>query len=156
MKAQQAVAVEIRDLVPWDAEAVIEIDAQHTRERKPDYWQRVLADFVPPSEDGHKVGLAAELNGRLVGYLLREVRAFEFGSEACGWIFSVGVDPELARSGVASALLAEASRSFRAAGVRTIRTMVRRADIPVLSFFRTRGFVGGSFYQLELDLAENG
>jgi hypothetical protein len=30
--------------------------------------------------------------------------------------------------------------------------MVRRNDVPVLSFFRANGFVGGEFVQLELDL----
>ena len=30
--------------------------------------------------------------------------------------------------------------------------MVRRADVPVLSFFRAGGFVGGPYAQLELEL----
>jgi len=80
------------------------------------------------------------------------VRAFEFGSEPCGWVFAVGVDPACARQGIASLLVAEACERFRSAGVATVRTMVRRDDIPVLSFFRRRGFEGGSFYQLELGL----
>jgi len=155
MSAAQAVAVDLRDLTPFDADEVIAIDALHTGEHKPDYWRRVLTEFIPPSEGDRKVGIAAVSGGRIVGYLLGEVRAFEFGSEACGWIFSVGVDPELTRGGVASELLGEASRRFRSAGVTTVRTMVRRADVPVLSFFRARGFVGGSFYQLERDLEED-
>ena len=32
--------------------------------------------------------------------------------------------------------------------------MVRRNDVPVLSFFRARGFVGGPFVQLERDAEE--
>ena len=35
-----------------------------------------------------------------------------------------------------------------------VRTMVRRNDVPVLSFFRGNGFRGGSFVQLELDVRE--
>jgi ribosomal protein S18 acetylase RimI-like enzyme len=154
LSTEEATAVRIRNLSPLDADRVIEIDARHTGERKPRYWQRVLAKFLPPEEPAERVGLAAIDDGRLVGYLLGEVRAFEFGSEACGWIFSVAVEPELSRSGVASELLAEACRRFRAGGITTIRTMVRRADVPVLSFFRSSGFVGGSFYQLELELGD--
>lgn len=131
---------------------MIEIDALHTGERKPRYWRRVLSDFLSPDDAERRVGLAAAEDGKLVGYLLGEVRAFEFGSEACGWVFAVGVEPELSRGGIASGLLKEACARFRAAGVATVRTMVRRSDIPVLSFFRTNGFVGGAFYQLELDL----
>ena len=55
-----------------------------------------------------------------------------------------------ARRGVASALLAEAVRRLRAAGVATVRTMVRRNNVPVLTFFRTNGFAGGPYVQLEL------
>jgi hypothetical protein len=31
---------------------------------------------------------------------------------------------------------------------------IRRNDVPVTAFFRSNGFVGGSFVQLELDLGE--
>jgi ribosomal protein S18 acetylase RimI-like enzyme len=58
------------------------------------------------------------------------------------------------RGGIASSLLAEACREFARDGITRVRTMVRRNDIPVLSFFRSNGFVGGSFVQLELDLGE--
>jgi ribosomal protein S18 acetylase RimI-like enzyme len=78
------------------------------------------------------------------------VRAFEFGSEPCGWILEVGVDPAQTRHGVASALLAEAVDRLRASGVSTIRTMVKRNDVPMLTFFRTNGFAGGPYVQLEL------
>jgi hypothetical protein len=48
--------------------------------------------------------------------------------------------------------LEEARRRFRRAGVDTVRTMVRRDDVPVLSFFRSSGFVGGRFVEMEADL----
>lgn len=154
MSVATEVEVRLRDLVPEDLEEVARIDALHTGREKPAYWSRVFEEFVARSGSVSKVGLAAEARGgkRLVGYLLGEVRAFEFGSEPCGWVFSVGVDPVRTREGIASRLLAESCTRFRAAGVSTVRTMVRRDDIPVLSFFRRRGFVGGSFYQLEMGL----
>ena len=130
------------------------IDAQHTGSRKPAYWEGVFEDFLRRRRAPLRVGLAAEEEGRLIGYLLGEVRAFEFGSEACGWVFAVGVDPTRARRRVASGLLAEACRRFREARVGRVRTMVRRSDVPVLSFFRANGFVGGSFVQLERDIEE--
>jgi ribosomal protein S18 acetylase RimI-like enzyme len=147
-----AADLEVRSLSAGDLEAVIRIDALHTGARKPEYWQRIFPDFLRRGRGPRRVGLAAVRDGRMVGYLLGEVRAFEFGSEECGWVFAVGVDPDLSRHRVASDLLAEACRRFRAAGISRVRTMVRRNDIPVLSFFRSNGFVGGSFVQLELDL----
>ncbi len=146
----------VRDLRRDDLDAVVRIDALHTREPKADYWEGVFHEFVPGSRRPGRVALGAEGSSGLAGYLLGEVRAFEFGSEPCGWVFAVGVDPARARGAVGSRLLREACRRCREAGVARVRTMVRRTDVPVLSFFRSAGFVGGSFVQLELDLAEGG
>lgn len=144
----------VRDLIPADLEEVIRIDTLHTDEPKAEYWVDVFRRFVDrPAQQ--RVGLAAEDDsGALVGYLLGEIRAFEFGSGACGWVFSVGVEPHHLRSGVATRLLGEANRRFRDAGVDTVRTMVRRNDVPMLSFFRASRFEGGSFVQLERNLEE--
>ena len=147
-------SLSVRDLRSEDVDRVIHIDALHTGERKLEYWHRQFANFLEHDPAIVRIGLAAELEGNLVGYLLGEVRAFEFGSEACGWVFAVGVDPAHLREDVASQLLTVSCRRFLEAGVTKLRTMVRRNDVPVLSFFRANGFVGGSFVQLELDLGE--
>ena len=150
--------VVVRALARGDLEDVVRIDALHTGEHKPAYWARVFADAFGARGGSPRVALAAEAGSgprrALAGYLLGDVRAFEFGSEACGWVFAVGVDPEHARKGVASALLDEAARRFREGGIRRVRTMVRRNDVPVLSFFRSNGFVAGPFTQLERDVTD--
>jgi ribosomal protein S18 acetylase RimI-like enzyme len=145
-------ALRLRRLSPDDVSRVTEIDARHRGRAVPDYWRRVAADFLTRDRERVRVAVGAELDGRLVGYVLGEVRAFEFGSEPCGWIFAVGVDPGAARQGIGSALLGEACRRFRRAGITRVRTMVRRSDVPVLSYFRAHGFAAGEFTQLELDL----
>ena len=145
-------ALEVRELRESDLDRVAAIDALHTGEAKPRYWRRVFRDFLEPEPELPRVGLVATVGEEVVAYLLGEVRAFEFGSEACGWVFAVGVDPAHVRERAASRLLSEACRRFQEAGVRRVRTMVQRDDIPLLSFFRANGFVGGSFVQLELDL----
>lgn len=142
----------ISPLRPTDLAAVVRLDAKLTGRRKPAYWKTVFADFVSPARGSTRVGLAARADGPLAGYLLGEVRAFEFGSAPCGWIFAVGVDPGQAHHGIGSALVAEAGRRFSRAGVSTVRTMVQRNDVSLLSFFRSNGFVGGTFTQLELGL----
>jgi ribosomal protein S18 acetylase RimI-like enzyme len=142
----------IGPLQPDDLPAVVRLDARLTGHRKPAYWKTAFGDFVAPGRGETRVALAARDSARLCGYLLGEVRAFEFGSAPCGWIFAVGVDPGAAHHGIGSALVAEAGRRFGRAGVHTVRTMVRRDDVSMLAFFRSNGFVGGSFTQLELDL----
>jgi ribosomal protein S18 acetylase RimI-like enzyme len=147
-------ALKLRELARTDLAEVARIDAVRTGLLKKDYWKQVFRDFFNSTDGSLRIGLAAEGESGLAGYLLGEVRAFEFGSEACGWIFAVATDVPYARTGVASRLLAETCRRFREAEVTRLRTMVRRNDIPVLSFFRSNGFAGGPYVQLELDLAE--
>lgn len=142
--------VEIRLLAPGDRSAIVTIDAVHTGERKPAYWKRIFKEFLNADSGTVRVGLAAERDGAIIGFLFGDVRAFEFGSEPCGWILELGVDPQFTRAGVASALLREACARLRATGVTVVRTMVRRNNVKVLTFFRTNGFAGGPYVQLEL------
>jgi ribosomal protein S18 acetylase RimI-like enzyme len=144
----------IRDLLIEDLAQVTRIDAGHTGVAKPSFLEGVFDNFVTAAQGQARVGLGAEIDGRLVGYLLGEVRAFEFGSEPCGWVFAVGIDEGHRRRGLASKLLGAASERFRELKVETVRTMVRRNDIPVLSFFRRNGFVGGPYVQLERPTGE--
>jgi ribosomal protein S18 acetylase RimI-like enzyme len=142
--------VSVRLLAAADLQRVVRIDAVQTGQPKPAYWKQLFLDFVGRRTGRGRIALAADARGRLAGFVFGDIRAFEFGSEPCGWILEIGVDPAHARQGIASALLAEACRRLRAAGVGTVRTMVRRNNVPMLTFFRTNGFAGGPYVQLEL------
>ena len=146
--------VESRLLVSGDLDEVARIDALHTGDAKAGYWHRIFGEFLGREADPHTFGFGVDGENGLAGYLFGEIRAVEFGSESCGWVFAVGVDPGFLRGGAATALLDSACQRFRDAGVKTVRTMVRRNDVPVLSFFRSRGFHGGPYVQLELELEE--
>jgi hypothetical protein len=41
---------------------------------------------------------------------------------------------------------------FKTLGIHTVRTMVRKDDVNVLSFFRASGFRAGPFVEMELQL----
>jgi ribosomal protein S18 acetylase RimI-like enzyme len=90
--------------------------------------------------------------GRVAGYLVGDVRAWEQGSGPAGWIFALGVDRRFERHGLGRRLVEAAARRFAACGATTVRAMVRRDDVPVLRFFRGQGFTGGPYLELELDL----
>ena len=94
----------------------------------------------------------AEQQGRVVGFITGEVRAFEFGSEPCGWVFALNVDPEIRVHNVGTRLFEALCETFRRAGVEKVRTMLNRDNHLVLSFFRSLGMMAGPFIQLEKDL----
>ena len=144
----------IRKIKPDDAAAIIEIDAIHSGEAKPKYWRERLRPFFKPEDQRPTLGYVAEAEGRVIGYILAEGRAWEFGSPLCGWIFAIGVHPEHGRQGVGLALCREVCLRFKSLGIHTLRTMVRKDDVQVLSFFRASGFHAGPFIELELEMSE--
>lgn len=141
----------IRKIRPEDSDAIVKIDAIYSGGTKPKYWrERLLPFFRPAQSENLRLGYVALTAGKVIGYILAEVRAWEFGSPMCGWIFAIGVDPKAARQGVGLALCREVCLKFRAHDIRTVRTMVRKDDVDVLSFFRASGFHAGPFIELEL------
>lgn len=143
----------IRKITAADSEAIVEIDAIHSGESKPEYWQARLKPFIHKADKKQVIlGYVAVVEGRVIGYILAEGRAWEFGSPLCGWIFAIGVHPQCGRQGVGLALCREVCLKFKSLNINTVRTMVRKDDVDVLSFFRASGFRAGPFIELELEL----
>ncbi len=145
----EAVPVTIRAAVADDVAAVSEIDAAITGIPKPDYWRRAFARYGR-RETRHF--LVAEAQGRVVGFIIGEERAWEFGSPPCGWVFAIGVDPRHRQGGIGSRLFEAICARMRANGMATVRTMLARDDALNMAFFRSQGMMGGSFIQLEMPL----
>ena len=88
----------------------------------------------------------------VLGFIIGEIRAWEFGSTPCGWVFALSVEPEMRLQSVATELFEAISNEFKKAGVSKMRTMVARdARLPML-FFRSEGMMAGPYLQLEKDL----
>lgn len=95
----------------------------------------------------------AEVNGRVVGFMIGEIRSWEFRQPPTGWITALAIDPNVRRQGIARRLLAEVLDYFRERGLENVRTMVAWADGEVLSFFTAMGFDRGPFIELEKKLS---
>ncbi len=137
----------LREVRLGDVPAIVSVDASLGGKAKEAYWTSIVEEYGVGASD--RVALVAEVDGAVHGFLFGEVRAWEFGSSRCGWIFSVAVRPECARSGIASQLCDEAVLRFGALGVDTVRTMVRREDVPLQALFRSLGFRAGPFSEME-------
>src|SRR5512132_2622134 len=92
--------VVVRPLTAQDRGPVARIDARLTGAMQRAYWKRIFDEVLASGRKAVHVGLVAKVNGSVVGFLVGDVRAFEFGSEPCGWIREVGVEPRYARTGV--------------------------------------------------------
>jgi N-acetylglutamate synthase-like GNAT family acetyltransferase len=134
--------------------AVVDLDAKVTRLAKPDYWADVFAGSQQEKQRRHFL-IAEENCGterRFLGFIIGEVRAWEFGSAPCGWVFALSVDPSQRLSGAGSALFAAISAEFKKAGVGKIRTMVARDTRLPMLFFRSEGMRAGPYLQLEKEI----
>lgn len=145
--ARRCAQAKVRPARPGDATAITRIDAGHTGVGKPKHWKALLESC----RQDKGVALVAEFDTRVVGFLLGEVRAWEFGSPPTGWIYAMGVLPSEQGDGLGRSLVKAAEEWFVTAGARSVRTMVRREDVALLRFFRGAGFAAGPFVQMEMN-----
>lgn len=149
--AAEPESVAVRRARRRDLDRVIAIDAAVTGIEKRDYWRRVFGRYGDaPGADPQF--LVADSGGRVVGFVIGEVRDWEFGSPPCGWVFAIDVAPEARLAGIGARLLAAVCDGFRRAGVRQVRTLLARDDTLVLSFFRSQGMMAAPLIPLEMDL----
>ncbi len=143
--------VTIRNAVPADFDAVTGLDFVGDPEEKPAYWRGIFDRYVTIGRDGGFF-LVAEKSGEVIGFIVGEVRAWEFGSPPCGWVFALSVSPEARETGVGQLMLNEICQRLKKTGVTTVRTMVDRENKLTLSFFRSQGLRTGRYIELEKTL----
>lgn len=153
----------IRSLNENDLDAVVEIDQKILGKSRPDHWRRKIAyaDIYP------RPALVAEVDGRVVGFILGYVSGWEFGvPDTVGWIDTVGVDPDYQNQGIGETLFKRLIENFRRTGkeespeakeskiegVDVVYTLVRWNDWNLLRFFHKMGFKRGDMTSLELKI----
>ena len=140
----------IRPLKKEDLEAIVTIDEKVLGEDRRDYWERKLESINSGSS---QASLVAEIEGKVVGFILGDVSGWEFGvPETIAWIDTIGVDPAYQKRGLATALAHELIKILNRKGVKTIYTLVKWSDWDLLKFFHRMGFIRGDMINLELKI----
>lgn len=133
----------IRPLALDDLEALLSIEQRIEEEQGIAERERLtyLEETAYHRIEQHQPCLGAEVNGRLVGFALGEVRSWEFGSgEKTGWIEVVGVDPEFWGLGIGRRLGQALLEQFSEKGVMRVRTLVDSYSGELIAYFRSLGF----------------
>jgi ribosomal protein S18 acetylase RimI-like enzyme len=143
--------LQVRVVRRADLPEVIALDATVTGLHKADYWQRVYRRYGVAGQ-GLRHFLVALIGKRVVGFIIGEVRDWEFGSPPCGWVFAIDVDPRARQAGVGTQLLAAVRERFERVGVSLLRTMLAGDNQQILSFFRSQGMRAGRLIPLELEI----
>ena len=133
-----------------DVDAIVALDADITGTEKADYWTDVFENFAAASQRLKRYFLVAKTgHDQLAGFIVGEIRAWEFGSPPCGWVLALSVTPELREQGIGTLLFEALCTKMKNDGVTTIRTMVLGNDKVNLSFFRGEGLAAGPYIELE-------
>ena len=131
-------ADEIRRILSLITKAPSEID-----------FKRIIGEQLRRGEDASFV---AELDGKVVGYMISYIIYGGYGLEKSAWIAMLGVIPKLMGEGVGKRLAEEIFRVYLKKGITNIFTSVRWDSVDLLSFFKTLGFDRSNFINLRKEL----
>jgi GNAT superfamily N-acetyltransferase len=158
--------VKIRVLDENDLDAIVEIDEKVLGKKRRAFWKRKIAysGILP------RPALVAELEGKVVGFILGYVSGWEFGVPDCvGWLDTLAVDPAYQRNGIGRTLFSALIQIFRQSGceegtetndpgkakvegVNVVYTLANWSDWDLLQFYHAMGFKKGEMLNLEFKI----
>lgn len=107
-------------------------------------------------QENSAYGLGAEADGKLLGFIMGEVRAWQFGCGGqVGWIEAISVAPDFQGRGIGNLLGEELLKRFARAGIDRVRTLVDWHNGELLSYFKSFDFDTISMIPLELNLDQD-
>ena len=92
--------ITVRRMNVRDIDGVLRIDEKITGRPHAAYYESKCEAYIKRSPD---TCLVAETAGRVVGFVLADVRGWEFGAKLSGWLEVVGVEPSFQNRGVSRA-----------------------------------------------------
>jgi ribosomal protein S18 acetylase RimI-like enzyme len=140
--------VRIRPLNELDIARIVSIDERLTGVYRPEVWERRIMYYLRRDPDASQV---AELGGKVVGFMLADIRGGEFGlEEPGGWIERFGVDPDFQGRSLGRKLFEAVVQHLKQQGAKTVRTLVEKNDSELASFLRALGFNDAPLAALEM------
>lgn len=144
----------IRPLDELDIGGIVRIDERITGQYRPEVWEGRVGYYLRRDPESSRV---AEVDGKVVGFMLGDVRAGEFGlEEPSGWVERFGIDPDYRGRDLGKRLFEAMCGHFRARGAPVVRTLVDGSDPAVAGFLEAVGFGASGLRALErrLDAGE--
>ena len=140
----------IRPLDELDIGAIVRIDERISGAYRPDIWEQRVGFYLRRDPGASQM---AEADGRVVGFMLGDLRAGEFGlEEPSGWIERFGIDPDHRGRDLGRRMFEAMVAHFRAGGARSVRTLVDRGDAGLAAFLRALGLEPSPLEALEMRL----
>lgn len=139
----------IRKLNREDADEIGKIYHAITKSSRVADFKKIVAKQAERDEDASFV---AELNGKVVGYLISYTLTGGFGIAKSAWVANLGVNPKFMGQGIGEKLAKAIFKYYRNKGIKHIYTSVKWDSTDLLSFFKTLGFDRSEFINLKKNL----
>lgn len=131
--------IPVRSLQATDREAIGRIDRHVTGHARQGYLTKRLDEAVSGSDI--RIGLVAEVDDQVVGFLIGSVYYGEFGvPEPSAVIDTIGVDPGYGKKGVGRALVLKLLANLHALGIERVQTEVDWKQLDLIGFLARMGF----------------
>jgi len=145
LRARRMPDISIRKMTVRDIDEVLRIDEKITGKPHAAYYESKADAYIKRAPE---YCLVAEHRDRVVGFVLGDVRGWEFAAELSGWLEIIGIDPDYHGQGVSRALMNELFARFKRAGVTVVNTMVNWNDGDLIDYFSANGFERGEYVNL--------
>ena len=140
-------AVRIRRMETSDLPAVAAIERAITKSRRTSTLQAYVRRQLGAGEG---VCLVAAVGETVAGFLVGDVRPWEFGEDReVAWVKVVGVDPRHQGSGLGHLLGERFLAEVRRRGIRRVKTLVEWDAGDLVAYFQSLGFDRGGAIILE-------
>ena len=139
----------IRRLGKQDLTDISKILKALTEKRGTIDYQRAVEEEV---KNRDRVSFVAELDSKVVGFLITYILYGGFGLEKSAWIGLFGVDPKYMGQGIGKRMAQEVFKEFKKMDVQNIYSSVKWDSTDLLSFFKSLGFDRSNFINLEKTL----
>ena len=142
----------VRALDELDIGSIVRIDERISGVYRPEFWEQRVGYYLRRDPEASQV---AEVGGKVVGFMLGDLRAGEFGlEEPSGWIERFGIDPDFRGRDLGRLLFDAIVRHFRKQGAVAVRTLVDGGESGVAGFLTALGFAPSPLQALEMRLGK--
>ena len=142
--------VVIRRMEARDEKYVIAIDHKIVGEERASSWQQrvfaYLERYYPP------ISHVAEVGGKVVGFIIGDVRGWEYGMPSGAWIDIMGVDPDYQGQSIGVRLIEAFVLQAKEQQIRSVHAWTTEGDDRLQRFLQSAGFTRGKLVEYAREL----
>ncbi|MBW2106213.1 MAG: GNAT family N-acetyltransferase [Deltaproteobacteria bacterium] len=136
----------IRNLEVRDSDDIFRIHGAITKELNAIDYHKMVKEEVKKE---NKVSFVAELDGKVVGFIITYILYGAFGLQKSAWIGLFGVEPKYMGSGIGKRMARGVFDELTKMNIKNIFTSVKWDSVDLLSFFKSLGFDRCEFINLK-------